>query len=554
MSWSYSKLLTFESCKLQYKLKHIDRIPEEKHAAADRGTAIHGMAEEFIIGKTKSLQTELLKFDADFLALRDRHSNGLVAVEQEWGFGNDWQPTAYKTAWLRMKADAVAFNKERTEAIVIDFKGLPLSTLLPTPTGWTTMGEVQVGDELFSSAGIICTVIGKSKTKRIRNYKITFDDTSTVQCDAEHRWKLLDGTVKEVTELKINDAIAVAEPIQLPETSLPIDPYVLGIWLADGKHTSGEISKPDQAIWDEIRSRGYEIGDNYSRNHKDKCRAHTVLGLRRKLLDLGMLRDKIIPMAYMRASHAQRLALLQGIFDGDGSANSLRKQAVMNTVSHDFALQVKELLLSLGQRPLLSPYIATGFGKQIQAYYVSFRPRNINPFLLPRKASKIQDSWGPGRSDRRKIRKIERVERTTTQCIAVDSADNTFLCTENFVPTHNTGRKFGNEIKHGNQVQLYALASAILNPTVQKFTLELWYLDKDELTSNVYTREQAMSFVKQFDKRAKKIDAAHKSGVFEANPNQISCQWCPYGPQKGNQCPHGYTGSMTIANYRRKYA
>jgi len=238
-SWSYSKLLDFEQCKLRYKLKHIDRVPEEKSPAADRGTAIHGMAEDFILGNTKSLPTELLKFSDDFSALRNRYSNGLVSVEGEWGFDKDWQPTVYKTAWLRMKADAVAFNKERTEAIVIDFK---------------------------------------------------------------------------------------------------------------------------------------------------------------------------------------------------------------------------------------------------------------------------------------------------------------------------TGRKFGNEIKHGNQVQLYALASAILNPTVQKFILELWYLDKDELTTNTYTRKQAMSFVKQFDKRAKKIDAAHKSSVFEPNPNQVSCQWCAYGPQKGNQCPHGYTGSMTIADYRRKYA
>lgn len=239
MAWSYSKLLDFEQCKLQYKLKHVDRLPEEKSPAADRGTAIHQMAEDFVVGTSKSLPTELLKFSDDFCALRTRYSNGLVDVEQEWGMDRDWQPTNYKTAWLRMKADAVAYNERRTEAIVIDFK---------------------------------------------------------------------------------------------------------------------------------------------------------------------------------------------------------------------------------------------------------------------------------------------------------------------------TGRKFGNEIKHGNQLQLYALASAIRMPTIKSLVLELWYLDKDELTSNKFTREQAISFVKQFDKRAKRIDHAHKTGVFEPSPNQISCQWCPYGPQKGNQCPHGYTASMTIADYRRKYA
>lgn len=85
MSWSYSKLLSFESCKYQYKLKHVDRVPEEKHPAANRGTAIHQLAEDFVTGKLKSLPTELLKFDDDFLALRQRMKEGHVSLEGEWG-------------------------------------------------------------------------------------------------------------------------------------------------------------------------------------------------------------------------------------------------------------------------------------------------------------------------------------------------------------------------------------------------------------------------------------------------------------------------------------
>lgn len=65
MAWSYSKLLDFEQCKLRYKLKHIDRVPEAKSEAADRGTAIHTLAEQFVDGRMKSLPTELLKFSDD---------------------------------------------------------------------------------------------------------------------------------------------------------------------------------------------------------------------------------------------------------------------------------------------------------------------------------------------------------------------------------------------------------------------------------------------------------------------------------------------------------
>ena len=35
-------------------------------------------------------------------------------------------------------------------------------------------------------------------------------------------------------------------PLQLPERQLALDPYVLGVWLADGKHTAGKIPKPDE--------------------------------------------------------------------------------------------------------------------------------------------------------------------------------------------------------------------------------------------------------------------------------------------------------------------
>lgn len=240
MSWSYSKLLDFEQCAYRYALKHVDRVPEEKSPAADRGTAIHTLAEEFVLGKTKSLPTELLKFSDDFLALRTKYKEHQVSLEGEWGFDTEWIPTNYKTAWLRMKADAVAFMDAAKRAVVIDYK---------------------------------------------------------------------------------------------------------------------------------------------------------------------------------------------------------------------------------------------------------------------------------------------------------------------------TGKKWGNEIKHGEQVQLYALATAIRNPTVKSITVELWYLDKDELTTVDYTREQAIAFVKPFSKRASAIDKAHEKNQFPPNPNSFSCQWCPYGPNKGKQCKHGVTAQapMSIADYRKKF-
>ena len=587
-SWSHSKLMDFEKCKKYFWLKHDQKIPEPERPlppgktehANDRGTRVHQSCEDFVTGKTHELCPEADQhFGFHLDLLRTMYKDGLVSLEGEWGHNRDWEPWAWsgdwleieepaelglpskkvktlparaapetiylvgkkafiwEPPWLRLKLDAMVMHDETT-ATVIDYKGLPLGTLIPTPAGWTTMGEIRVGDSLFDAAGNVCTVRRKSQIKHLDNYRISFDDTSTAECDAEHLWTLHDGTVTAVTDLKSGDLINTAAPLQLPEASLPIDPYVLGIWLADGKHSTGEICKPDAEIWDEIQRRGYTVGDDYNRNrnHEHRCRTHTVIGLRTALGELDLLGDKHIPQVYMRASYQQRLDLLRGLFDGDGSANHRRKRAVLNTTREDFARQVQELLLSLGQRPLVSPYKATGFGKTVDAWAVSFRPNGINPFLLPRKANKVLKTWGPGEAWRRKIVKVEQIASQPTQCILVDSPDHTFLCTEKFIPTHNTGRKFGNEIKHAEQLQLYQLATFMRYPQLQTVHAELWYLDQNETTSQKFSRAMGLRYRDKFTKRG---DALTSCTDFPAAANIHACRWCQYGPWNGGQCAEG---------------
>jgi hypothetical protein len=321
---------------------------------------------------------------------------------------------------------------------VIDFKGLPLPTPLPTPTGWTTMGDVQLGDELFDILGNVCRVTAKSKAKTVDCVCLRFDDTKEVVCDIDHRWKLSDGRVVEASQLKVGHTIDVPGPIRCPDTELPVDPYVLGYWLGNGKHSSGEITSPDDFVWNEIRRRGYLIG-GYD-GGDNRCRAHTVIGLKQCLRELGVLNgSKHIPQVYLRASFEQRLDLLRGLMDSDGTANPFRKSAVFTNTNRTLADGVHALLLSLGQRPCLTKATFTGFGKTVEGYPTAFRPLGINPFLLPRKAEKIDPSWGPGRSSVRKIVSITKVAAQVTQCISVDSPDHTYLCTENLIPTHNTG-------------------------------------------------------------------------------------------------------------------
>lgn len=120
-SASYSKLMDFEACPYRLKLKHIDRIPEEKAPAAERGTFIHQLAEDYVLGKITVMPPELIKFADEFTSLRKQYIAGAVSLEGEWGFDKDWNVCDYKTAWLRMKLDG-RVHSSPTTAVVIDYK------------------------------------------------------------------------------------------------------------------------------------------------------------------------------------------------------------------------------------------------------------------------------------------------------------------------------------------------------------------------------------------------------------------------------------------------
>jgi hypothetical protein len=463
---------------------------------------------------------------------------GEVFTERQYALTADFRPTEWRSpdAWVRGIVDAGVLLGDR--AVLIDWKGLALDTKLPTPEGFTTMGDVRVGDTLFSESGEMCTVVGKSQVKNIKCYKITFDDTSSVVCDENHLWKLHDGSVVNVKELDtqgnryvigtgpVNSSqLLVAAPLSLSDAVLPIDPYVLGVWLADGKHSSAEITKPDEFVWEEIKRRGFNISHDYSAKAQGgKCRVHTVLGLRTLLRETGLLKNKHIPAVYLRAGYAQRLDLLRGLMDGDGNVNSVRKQAIFTTTDKGLSDSVMELLCSLGQRPLQSSVLAHGFGLEVTAYPISFRPNGINPFLLPRKADRVSTQWGRGESWRRRVVSVAEIPSVPTQCISVDSKDHTFLCTERMIPTHNTGRPKADS----DQLKLFAAFVFHTEPKIDKVSTAFVWLAHNKITKEKFTRADVSNIWQGFLPRVRRLEIAYENDKWEVKPSGL-CGWCPVG-------------------------
>lgn len=98
-------------------------------------------------------------------------------------------------------------------------------------------------------------------------------------------------------------------------------------------------------------------------------------------------------------------------------------------------------------------------------------------------------------------------------------------------PTHaividyKTGRKWGNEVKHAEQLYLYQLATFLRYPQLEHVTAELWYFDQNEVTSMTFNRRQGLHFKHNFHRRGVKATSCED---FPANPSRFACQWCPY--------------------------
>jgi hypothetical protein len=226
-------------------------------------------------------------------------------------------------------------------------KALALDTPLPTPTGWTTMGEVQVGELLYDERGRTCTVTFVTEVQIGRPcYQVTFDDGEAITCDADHLWTVRDrydrrgfitlNTESMASRYVLPDSrgrnahrysIPLMQPLQAPARRLPIDPYVLGAWLGDG-NTDGAGFTCHAKECDEFTSHmsaGGEALKVYDKQPEGLGRRCRLLAgpaqktsLQTRLRMLGVIGNKHIPQAYLRADVDSRRALLQGLMDTDG--------------------------------------------------------------------------------------------------------------------------------------------------------------------------------------------------------------------------------------------
>ncbi|MBO2437401.1 replicative DNA helicase [Actinomadura nitritigenes] len=427
-------------------------------------------------------------------------------------------------------------------------KALELDTPLPTPTGWTTMGRVAVGDHLIGADGRPTRVVAATEVMHGRPcYEIEFSDGEVIVADAEHQWRTVTddghGAPRDITtpahgterppggdaappttcgpharhgaaahrravahltartpapvvatatpwgsqitveaarhsgiacrnrragaraadpsgpaRIRTTEeifadlrrgarrhAVEVAAALDLPDADLPVDPYVLGVWLGAGEDGDGRITCLDGAVITEVELAGQPVVP------EPLPGCYVLPGLDGRLAALGLLDGRHVPAAYLRASAAQRRALLAGLLDTCGKTSPAGRVDVA-LPSPRLAEGIRELLVGLGHLAVLDP-------RDEPVHHIAFTPDE--PVFRARHSTDRHRTAAHPDARMRHIVDVRPVASVPVRCVQVDNADHMYLAGRSCVPTHNSTLALdfarAASIKHGLTSAFFSL-------------------------------------------------------------------------------------------------
>jgi len=394
-----------------------------------------------------------------------------------------------QTDFLNSRADICIYGGSAGSGKCI-FSQTPICT----SSGWTTMGQLRPGDMVYAPDGQETRVVAVSPIMYGHQcYEVEFDTGEVIVADAEHLWPTLtekeraynlrrdrdwqaarrerrkkrgtgkkpwlaelnskrqydylpliepaQRTTEEILQTLVghcsrpNHSIEAPQPITGREVAImPIDPYLLGLWLGDGFTNSGCIAIFEQELVDNILARG-ESGHFQKGNAEN----FTVLGLCTRLRNGGLLGYKHVPYLYLRASYEQRLELLRGLMDTDGTVSKTGTCEFLVTKKR-LAEDVLELVHTFGIKATMREGRAKCNGKDCgPKYRIQFSP-SIQVFALPRKMQRLEEAQEKRRVTTRRfyIVDVRPVPSVPVCCITVDSPTHCFMVGKGMIPTHNS--------------------------------------------------------------------------------------------------------------------
>lgn len=386
--------------------------------------------------------------------------------------------------------EAINYGLSHSAWLLLDAPGMgkafTLDTNIVTPSGYKPIADIHVGDTVFDEQGNACSVLAEYNHESLNMYKITFTTGESITCCEDHLWPVIYNKgvwdadskaynptefreIRDVKWLVANDhyrkycmRTLFCDPIKFTERKHIIHPYVLGCLLGDGSLTQGGacITTCDDFIYDKIKQllpetvklSNYAGSINYGIVKKKNTGRENIYI--KELKRLGLYKhnsyDKFIPTEYLYDSIDNRLCLLQGLMDTDGTVakkiknrDSVSNATHFGTSSKQLANDFEFLIRSLGGYTHIRKFKPRYYNKKYEElresshshFSISVHMNNMpDVFSLPRKLERVAERKF---RIRRKFKSIEYVGKAPGKCITVDSPNHLYLADKCLV-THNT--------------------------------------------------------------------------------------------------------------------
>lgn len=485
-------MIDWIECSYRHKLKQIDKIDLDAPSEhTEFGGILHNAIEQYLLGASalnaEAVGVEVIaalkklpNFQGDpeewadtipaifeelpgFLA-KTFQNYSVVSAEHALMETLEKKPGRFFKGFIDcvLKADTVDPITQVKDDVywIIDWKGQRLTAPILTPSGWTTMGNLKIGDQISSSDGTPSKVEAIFPLGEREIYRVTFRDGSFVDTTNDHLWECFRSgqktpkiltTVEMMSETRYKH-IKTPKPIEFAKKHdfEYISPYLMGALLGDGTFR-GKIgfSSADEFIVNKIQNllpefvtlkktkgTNWDYAISLSENENVFSQKNPLIQQIKKLgLFNKFSHEKFVPTHYLFGTINERLELLQGLLDTDGWVQ--KGIAKYSTTSEQLAKDVKHLTCSLGGVAFVSSRHKKRFETEKQEYIVTVKlSPEFSPFSLPRKKIKMNSSssgklW-------RTVSKIELLEeKAPMQCIGVSAKDHLYV-TNDFILTHNT--------------------------------------------------------------------------------------------------------------------
>lgn len=351
----------------------------------------------------------------------------------------------------------------------LDFLGISLpprvgkeltdDTPVLTACGWKRHGDLVVGDEVYAPDGSLVKVTHVFP-KEMADVRITFTDGEQIDAHENHEWLVYDRHKQKYRLAETKEFFCEAEtgpdgqrghrymyllpplvPFDGEDKDLPVKPYSLGAWLGDGTNNTPMIcdGQGDSAIFARVTADGYLIRSSFV--HKTTgCLYVRFDDLREDLHKVEMCyahrkTEKHIPEIYLTASKRQRLELLAGLLDTDGTLVRKERRYQFSTTCERLKEDFVSLVYTFGWRcsvkcdkPTVS---SSGIKGNFPVWTVAFNPTEFIPCVLQRKQLREFS-----KQRRIAVKSVERIEPKPGNCISVEGG--MYCAGKTMKPTHNS--------------------------------------------------------------------------------------------------------------------